>query len=70
MKISELNKHYEDELFVYLTKNNYKKEKLKLKNFFGKKFSLYFMSSYSDWLTIIYFAIVPIISGILCLSIW
>ena len=29
MKISELNKHYEDELFVYLTKNNCKKEKLK-----------------------------------------
>ena len=70
MKISELGEHFENELFVYLNNNDFKKDKLKLRSFFGKRFSLYFMASYSDWLSIIYFFIVPILSGILCLSIW
>ena len=70
MKISDLEPHFEDELFVYLTKNNYKKESLKLRIIFNKKFSLYFMCNFMNLVRLVYTIIIPIFACILCLSIW
>ena len=69
MKISDLEPHFEDELFVYLTKNNYKKESLKLRIIFNKKFSLYFMCNFMNLVRLVYTIIIPIFACILCLSI-
>ena len=43
MKITDLGNQFEDDLFVYLKLEGYKKEKLKLWNFFASQFSLNFL---------------------------
>ena len=70
MKISDLEPYFEDELFFYTTKNNCKKEKLKLRSIFNKNFSLNFMAKFDGWAYVIYCLIIPIILGILDVSLW
>ncbi len=52
MKINDLNEHFEDELFVYLTNENFVKEKLKLRIFFNIDFSLNFFCNQDIWLNL------------------
>ena len=70
MKISDLEPHFEDELFFYTAKNNYKEEKIKLRSIFNKNFSLNFMPKFDGLFYIIYCLIIPIVLGILDVSLW
>ncbi len=69
MSVNDLDANFEDELFVYLSTNKFKKEFKKLKCIFSRKFSLYFLPNLSDWLSITFF-VIPIISMIVFFSVW
>ena len=67
MKINDLHQYFEDDLFLYLTNENYVKEKLKLWSIFNIDFSLNFMPKYDNLLFKINFIISFVASALIIL---
>lgn len=69
IEFSNLKDFFKDEFFIYLTLENYKEEKLKLKRFFSINFSLNFPVKFNIFFGYIYW-IRMFVGIILILSIW